>query len=264
MKQYLGLLDQIIEDGNDRDDRTGVGTRGLFGNQLTYDLTDGFPLLTTKKLSIKNIIHDMLWMLSGSTNIKYLNDNDVHIWDPWADENGEVGPVYGKQWRKWPDDNGNLIDQINTVVTQIKTNPSSRRLIVSAWNVADLDKMAIPPCPVLFQFYVHNNILSCHLYQRSADVFIGLPFNIAGFALLTEMIAHVCNLKTGKLIHSFGDVHLYKTHITLAKKQLCREPFKLPKLILSPEVKSVFDFKYDHIKIECYKAHPFIKSEIAI
>ncbi len=264
MRQYHDLLNRIIQDGNDRDDRTGVGTRSLFGYQTEYDLQNGFPLLTTKKLSVKNIVHDILWMLSGDTNVRYLNDNDVHIWDTWADDDGEVGPVYGKQWRAWPDGEGGFIDQMATVIADIKKTPQSRRLIVSAWNVADIDKMAVPPCPCLFQFYVHGGVLSCHLYQRSADAFIGLPFNIAGFSLITEMVAQVCNLKAGRLVHSFGDVHLYQPHLELAKKQLLREPFELPTLNLNPDIKSLFDFGYDDIRVEQYKAHPFIKSDIAI
>lgn len=264
MQQYHELLARIINDGDDRSDRTGVGTRSLFGYQMEYDLSKNFPLLTTKKLSINSIIHDILWMLSGSTNVRYLNDNNVHIWDPWADENGDVGPVYGKQWRAWPDGQGKLIDQMACVVSDIKNNPFSRRLIVSAWNVADLDKMAVPPCPCLFQFYVHDGNLSCHLYQRSADVFIGLPFNIAGFSLLTEMIAHVCGLKAKRLVHSFGDVHLYNNHIVLAKEQLKRSLFKLPSLSLNSKITNLFGFKFDDIKIRNYEFHPFIKSDIAI
>ncbi len=264
MRQYHDLLSRIIREGNDRGDRTGVGTRSLFGCQMEYNLTDGFPLLTTKKLSIKNIVYDILWMLSGDTNIRYLNEHDVHIWDPWADDNGEVGPVYGRQWRAWPDGQGGVIDQMKTLVSDIKSNPQSRRLIVSAWNVADLEKMSVPPCPCLFQFYVHDGVLSCHLYQRSADAFIGLPFNIAGFSLLTEMIAHVCDLRTGRLVHSFGDVHLYQNHLELAEKQLRREPFKLPSLLLNSGVKNLFEFTYSDIRIDNYEVHPFIKAEIAV
>lgn len=264
MRQYHELLTRIISEGDDREDRTGVGTKGLFGYQMEYNLSDGFPLLTTKKLSINSIVHDILWMLSGSTNVHYLNDHNVHIWDPWADADGEVGPVYGKQWRAWPDGQGGFIDQMEYVVSEIKKNPSSRRMIVSAWNVADLDKMAVPPCPCLFQFYVHEGYLSCHLYQRSADVFIGLPFNIAGFSLLTEMVAHVCKLKAGRLIHSFGDVHLYKTHLVLAEKQLRRRIHTLPSLSLNANIRNLFEFKIGDINIQNYEPHPFIKAEIAI
>lgn len=264
MRQYLDLLEHIIENGTDRGDRTGVGTRSVFGYQYRHDLRDGFPLLTTKKMPIKAIIHDMLWMLRGDTNIKYLNDHGVHIWDPWADSKGDVGPVYGSQWRSWQGPDGGSIDQICSVLEEIKSNPNSRRLIVSAWNVADLDRMAIPPCPTLFQFYVADNKLSCHLYQRSADAFIGLPFNIAGFSLLTEMFAQAAGLEPGEFIHSFGDVHLYEPHIALAKEQLLREPFPLPKLVLDPGIKDLLRFEHCHIAVRNYRAHPHIKAEIAI
>lgn len=264
MDTYLQLLTDILHDGTDKEDRTGVGTRSIFGHQIKINLEDGFPLLTTKKMSRNAVIHDLLWMISGSTNIDYLNKNGVHIWDPWADENGDVGPVYGRQWRAWPDGNGGLIDQIDWVVSEIKKNPDSRRLIVSAWNVADLDKMSIPPCPTMFQFNVTSGRLSCHLYQRSADAFLGLPFNIAGFSLLTSMIAHVTNLDVGQYVHSFGDLHLYKTHLLLAKEQLSRKPYNLPQLTLAKTVTDIFDFKYEHITFNNYNAHPHIKADIAI
>ena len=264
MYTYTRLLSDILEKGSDKEDRTGVGTRSIFGHQISFDLSDGFPLLTTKRLPTKAVIHDILWMLSGSTNIKYLNDNGVHIWDPWADETGDVGPVYGRQWRAWPNGQGGVIDQIEWVINEIKTNPDSRRLIVSAWNVADLDKMAVPPCPTLFQFNVTNGFLSCHLYQRSADAFIGLPFNIAGFSLLTEMVAHVTGLMPGRYVHSFGDLHLYKSHIDLAKEQLKRIPFAPPKLILAQEITDIFEFTHENITVENYDAHPHIKADVAI
>lgn len=264
MDTYTRLLSYILENGSNKEDRTGVGTRSIFGYQIAFNLSDGFPLLTTKRLPTKAVIHDILWMLSGSTNVKYLNDNGVHIWDPWADETGDVGPVYGRQWRAWPDGQGGVIDQIEWVINEIKTNPDSRRLIVSAWNVADLNKMAVPPCPTLFQFNVTNGFLSCHLYQRSADAFIGLPFNIAGFSLLTEMVAHVTDLKPGHYVHSFGDLHLYKSHIDLAKEQLKRIPFAPPKLILSQEITDIFEFTHENIIVENYNAHPHIKADVAI
>lgn len=264
MRQYLDLLEHIIENGVNRSDRTGVGTRGVFGYQYRHDLCDGFPLLTTKKLPIKAIVHDMLWMLRGDTNIKYLNDHGVHIWDPWADSAGDVGPVYGSQWRSWQGPDGSSIDQISAVLEEIKSNPNSRRLVVSAWNVADLDRMAIPPCPTLFQFYVADGKLSCHLYQRSADAFLGLPFNIAGFALLTTMFAHVTGLQPGEFIHSFGDVHLYEPHIPLAKEQLLREPFPLPNLKINQKVNELLRIQYQHVSVEKYRAHPHIKAEVAI
>ncbi len=260
----MKILSDILDKGADKEDRTGVGTRSIFGHQIAFDLSDGFPLLTTKRLSTKAVIHDLLWMLSGSTNIKYLNENGVHIWDPWADAHGDVGPVYGHQWRSWPDGQGGVIDQIEWIISEIKTNPDSRRLIVSAWNVADLNKMSVPPCPTLFQFNVTDGFLSCHLYQRSADAFLGLPFNIAGFSLLTEMVAHVTGLKPGHYVHSFGDLHLYKSHINLAKEQLKRKPFALPSLLLSQDVTDIFKFTYNDIVVEDYKAHPHIKADVAI
>lgn len=241
-----------------------MGTRSLFGYQYRLNLTNGFPLLTTKKLNVDAVIHDILWMLSGSTNIKYLNANGVHIWDPWADKDGDVGPVYGSQWRRWPDGAGGEIDQISWLLNEIRTNPNSRRLIISAWNVADLSKMAVPPCPTMFQFSVNNGKLSCHLYQRSADAFIGLPFNIAGFALVTEMVAAACGLKSGEFIHSFGDVHLYRNHFQLAEKQLKRSPYELPSLVFSKSFDHLSEIRRDDISVMDYKAHPFIKAHVAV
>ena len=264
MRQYLDILAHILELGTDKQDRTGVGTRSVFGYQTIIDLAQGFPVLTTKRLSVDAIIHDVLWMLSGSTNIKYLNDNGVHIWDPWADSSGDVGPVYGKQWRRWPSGDGSDIDQIAWLISEIRSNPNSRRLIVSAWNVAELEAMSIPPCPTLFQFNVTERCLSCHLYQRSSDAFIGLPFNIAGFALLTEMIAHVCGLAVGKLIVSFGDLHLYKPHIPLAKEQLQRPPYELPRLPFATNCNELSDIHRDAIIVSNYDAHPHIKADVAI
>jgi len=261
---YLKILTDILEDGVDKDDRTNVGTRSIFGYQYSINLNDGFPLLTTKLLSIKAVVHDMLWMLSGSTNVDYLNQHNVHIWDPWADEDGDVGPVYGHQWRRWPNSSGGTIDQIQWVIDEIAKTPDSRRLIVSAWNVADLSKMSVPPCPTMFQFNVTDDRLSCHLYQRSADAFIGLPFNIAGFSLLTAMIAHVTGLKLGSFHHSFGDLHLYQNHIELAKMQLERKPHQLPELVLCDKVSSIFDFKYENIVVRNYLAHPRIVADVAI
>ena len=264
MRQYLDILSHVLESGIDKEDRTGVGTRSVFGYQTAIDLTEGFPLLTTKRLSPDKVIHDVLWMLSGSTNIKYLNDNDVHIWDPWADSSGDVGPVYGKQWRNWTSPDGTGIDQIAWVISEIRSKPSSRRLIVSAWNVADLAAMTIPPCPTLFQFNVTNGRLSCHLYQRSSDAFIGLPFNIAGFALLTEMVAHVCELDVGVLTISFGDLHLYSTHLSLAKDQLSRETKELPGLSIDKARKDIFAITREDIVVTNYSAHPHILAEVAI
>ncbi|RLA54462.1 MAG: thymidylate synthase [Gammaproteobacteria bacterium] len=266
MRQYLDILAHILESGTNKEDRTGVGTRSVFGYQAAIDLSQGFPVLTTKKLSLDAIIHDVLWMLSGSTNIKYLNDNGVHIWDPWADPSGDVGPVYGKQWRNWPKANGDGdgIDQIAWVISEIRSNPDSRRLIVSAWNVAELDAMSIPPCPTLFQFNVTNGRLSCHLYQRSSDAFIGLPFNIAGFALLTEMVAHVCGLDVGVLTISFGDLHLYSNHLSLAEEQLTREAKELPQLSINSTREDILAITRDDIVVSNYNAHPHIKAEIAI
>lgn len=264
MKQYLDLIDYILNSGNIKDDRTGTGTKSIFGYQMRFNLQDGFPLVTTKKVHLKSIIHELLWFLKGETNIKYLKDNGVSIWDEWADENGNLGPVYGYQWRSWPDNNGGQIDQISDLIKQIKTNPNSRRLIVSAWNPAQIENMALPPCHVLFQFYVHNNKLSCQLYQRSADVFLGVPFNIASYALLTMMIAQVCNLEVGEFIHTFGDVHLYSNHFEQAKTQLSRETRNLPKMQINPNVKCIFDFKFEDFQIIDYNPHPAIKADVAV
>ncbi len=264
MKQYLDLLQNILDEGHFKSDRTGTGTYSIFGYQMRFDLEKGFPLLTTKKLHLRSIIHELLWFLSGNTNIKYLHDNGVSIWDEWADEKGDLGPVYGKQWRSWETPDHRTIDQISNLITQIKNNPDSRRLIVSAWNVADVDQMALPPCHALFQFYVNKGELSCQLYQRSADVFLGVPFNIASYALLTMMVAQVCNLKAKEFIHSFGDAHIYSNHIEQARLQLEREPRQLPKMIINPDVQDIFKFKYEDFKLENYNPHPHIKADVAI
>lgn len=264
MKQYLDLLSHILENGNEKTDRTGTGTKSVFGYQMRFDLQKGFPLLTTKKLHTRSIFHELLWFLKGDTNIKYLHDNKVTIWDEWADENGDLGPVYGKQWRAWQGADGKIIDQISQLIHQIKNTPDSRRMLVSAWNVGEVEQMALPPCHIVFQFYVANNKLSCQLYQRSADVFLGVPFNIASYALLTEMIAQVCGLEAGEFIHTLGDAHLYLNHLDQARLQLSRMPYELPKLVLNPEVKDIFDFKYEDIKIENYVSHPHIKAEVAV
>jgi len=264
MYQYLDLLKFILENGVEKDDRTGTGTLSTFGYQMRFNLAEGFPLLTTKKLHLKSIIYELLWFLQGDTNVKYLQDHGVRIWNEWADKNGELGPVYGKQWRSWSSADGTSIDQISDVINAIKTNPSSRRLIVSAWNVGEIDKMALPPCHALFQFYVVDGKLSCQLYQRSADVFLGVPFNIASYSLLTMMIAQVCDLGVGDFVHTFGDVHLYKNHIEQAKMQITREPYSLPRMMINPEVKSIFDFKYEDFVLEGYQAHPHIKAEISV
>lgn len=264
MEQYLHLLKDILENGTDKSDRTGTGTRSLFGRQIRFDLSEGFPLVTTKKVHLKSIIHELLWFLKGETNIAYLKENGVSIWDEWADENGELGPVYGKQWRSWQGADGQTIDQISWLVNEIKRNPDSRRLIVSAWNVADLPNMALMPCHTIFQFYVANGKLSCQLYQRSADVFLGVPFNIASYALLTLMIAQVCNLQPGDFVHTFGDVHLYNNHFEQAELQLSRTPLPLPTMKLNPEVKNIFDFKYEDFTLENYQSHPAIKAKVAV
>lgn len=264
MKQYLDLLSHILENGNEKTDRTGTGTKSVFGYQMRFDLQKGFPLLTTKKLHTRSIFHELLWFLKGDTNIKYLHDNKVTIWDEWADENGDLGPVYGKQWRAWQGADGKITDQISQVVNQIKNSPDSRRMLVSAWNVGEVEQMALPPCHIVFQFYVANNKLSCQLYQRSADVFLGVPFNIASYALLTQMLAQVCGLEAGEFIHTLGDAHLYLNHIDQAKLQLSRTPYELPKLRLNPEIKDIFDFKYEDITIEDYVSHPHIKAEVAV
>jgi len=264
MQAYLDLLRHILENGTDKSDRTGTGTRSVFGHQLRFDLSEGFPLLTTKKLHVKSIIHELLWFLQGSTNIGYLKDHGVRIWDEWADANGDLGPVYGKQWRSWEGADGQTIDQISDVVDQIRRNPDSRRLIVSAWNVAELPKMALMPCHALFQFYVANGRLSCQLYQRSADVFLGVPFNIASYALLTLMIAQVCDLQPGDFVHTFGDVHLYNNHFEQARLQLTRAPRPLPVMKIDPSVKDLFAFRYEHFSLEGYDPHPAIKAPVAV
>jgi len=264
MKQYLELVEKILEEGVERSDRTGTGRKSIFGYQMHFDLEEGFPLVTTKKVHLKSIIHELIWFLAGSTNIKYLKENGVSIWDEWADENGDLGPVYGAQWRSWPDGNNGTIDQIENLINGINNNPDSRRHIVSAWNPALVDEMALPPCHSLFQFYVANGELSCQLYQRSADIFLGVPFNIASYALLTHMIAQVCNLKAGKFVHTLGDAHLYINHLEQAKLQLSREVMGLPELKLSSNVNNIFDFKFEDIEIVNYESHPAISAPIAV
>ena len=264
MKQYLDLLRQIYTDGVVKTDRTGVGTKSIFGWQSRYDLSEGFPLLTTKKVHLKSIIYELLWFLSGSTNIGYLREHGVSIWDEWADENGDLGPVYGHQWRSWPTPDGGSIDQISKLIETIKHNPDSRRMLVSAWNVAEVDSMALPPCHCLFQFYVAEGKLSCQLYQRSADTFLGVPFNIASYALLTMMIAQVCGLQPGEFIHTTGDTHLYLNHLEQAALQLSREPRPLPRMIINPEVKDMFGFKYEDFTLEGYDPWPAIKAPVAV
>jgi len=264
MQQYLDLLQHILDKGVQKHDRTGVGTISCFGYQMRFDLAQGFPLVTTKKLHLKSIVHELLWFLKGETNIAYLKENGVSIWDEWADERGELGPVYGKQWRSWEGAEGKEIDQIRDLIQQIKTNPDSRRLIVSAWNVADLPKMALMPCHTLFQFYVAEGKLSCQLYQRSADAFLGVPFNIASYALLTLMIAQVCDLAPGDFVHSFGDVHLYNNHLEQAKLQLTRNPFPLPQMKINPDVKDIFQFRFEDFTLKNYQFHPSIKAPIAV
>ena len=264
MKQYLDLMQKVLNEGQEKSDRTGTGTLSIFGHQMEFDLSDGFPLVTTKKVHLKSIVHELIWFLQGSTNISYLKENGVSIWDEWADEKGELGPVYGAQWRSWPDGNNGTIDQIQNLIQGIKTNPDSRRHIVSAWNPALVDEMALPPCHSLFQFYVANEKLSCQLYQRSADIFLGVPFNIASYALLTHMVAHVCNLKAGKFVHTFGDAHLYLNHLDQAKLQLSRDTKILPQLKLNSEVKNIFDFKFEDIEITNYESHPSISAPIAV
>ncbi len=264
MKQYLDLLQYILDNGVRKDDRTGVGTLSVFGCQARYDLRQGFPLLTTKKLHLKSIIYELLWFLQGDTNIAYLKEHGVRIWDEWADERGDLGPVYGAQWRSWRAAGGQTVDQISQVVEQIRTNPNSRRLMVSAWNVGEIEKMALPPCHALFQFYVAEGRLSCQLYQRSADVFLGVPFNIASYALLTLMIAHVSGLQPGEFVHTFGDLHLYLNHLEQAQLQLTRQPYSLPRMRLNPDVKSIFDFHYEDFELLDYQAHPHIKAPVAV
>ena len=264
MQQYLDLVRDILDHGTPKSDRTGTGTLSLFGRQLRFDLGAGFPLVTTKKVHLRSIIIELLWFLRGDTNVRYLNENKVTIWDEWADANGELGPVYGYQWRSWPAPNGQHIDQVSQVIDQIKRNPDSRRHIVSAWNVADIDRMALAPCHALFQFYVANGKLSCQLYQRSADVFLGVPFNIASYALLTMMVAQVCNLAPGDFVHTFGDVHLYSNHLDQAREQLTRDPRPLPTMMLNPSVTSIFDFQFSDFTLENYAPHPSIKAPIAV
>ena len=264
MKQYLDLLQHIKDHGVMKDDRTGTGTKSVFGYQMRFNLNDGFPLLTTKKVHLRSIIYELLWFISGSTNIKYLNDNKVTIWDEWADENGELGPVYGHQWRSWPTPDGGHIDQLANLMEHIRRNPDSRRLIISAWNVAEVDKMALPPCHTLFQFYVAEGRLSCQLYQRSADVFLGVPFNIASYALLTQMIAQCCDLQLGDFVHSFGDVHIYKNHFEQVDLQLSRTPRPLPVMKINPDVKDIFSFKYEDFQLEGYDPWPAIKAPVAV
>jgi thymidylate synthase len=264
MRQYLDLMRHVLDHGIRKSDRTGTGTLSIFGYQMRFDLADGFPLVTTKKMHLKSVVHELLWFLSGETNIGYLKKHGVRIWDEWADEEGNLGPVYGAQWRTWPAADGGSIDQITTVVDQIKTNPDSRRLIVSAWNPADVDKQALPPCHTLFQFYVLNGKLSCQLYQRSGDVFLGVPFNIASYALLTIMMAQVTGLKPGEFVHTFGDVHIYLNHLEQARLQLSREPHALPTMKLNPDVHSIFDFVYEDFVLEGYDPHPLIKAVVAV
>ena len=264
MQQYLNLLQHIIDNGAEKTDRTGTGTKSCFGYQMRFNLAEGFPMVTTKKLHLKSIIYELLWFLNGDTNIKYLNENGVRIWDEWADKNGDLGPVYGKQWRSWEGANGVVIDQISELIEQIKKTPDSRRLIVSAWNVGDLSKMALMPCHNMFQFYVADGKLSCQLYQRSADVFLGVPFNIASYALLTMMVASVCGLEYGDFVHSFGDVHLYNNHVEQANLQLTRKPFPLPTMKINKEVKDIFSFQFSDFTLENYESHPSIKAPVAV
>lgn len=264
MKQYLDLLRLILEQGHSKEDRTGVGTISLFGHQMRFDLAEGFPLVTTKKIHLKSVLHELLWFLRGETNIQYLKQHGVTIWDEWADEQGQLGPIYGHQWRAWPSPEGGRIDQITQVIDEIKTHPDSRRLIVSAWNVADIDRMKLPPCHCLFQFYVSEGKLSCQLYQRSADAFLGVPFNIASYALLTQMVAQVCGLAPGEFIHTLGDVHLYRNHLDQTRLQLTRAPYPLPRMRLNPAVKSIFDFRYEDFTLENYQHHPAIPAAVAV
>ncbi|MDZ7738323.1 MAG: thymidylate synthase [Bacteroidales bacterium] len=264
MKQYLDLLDHVMENGVEKTDRTGTGTISVFAYQMRFDMEEGFPLLTTKKLHLRSIIHELLWFLKGDTNVKYLQDKGVKIWDAWADEKGELGPVYGYQWRSWPAADGRHIDQISRVIESIMKNPDSRRHLVSAWNVGDIEKMALPPCHIFFQFYVAKGRLSCQLYQRSADIFLGVPFNIASYSLLLLMVAQVSGLKPGEFVHTFGDAHIYLNHIEQVKEQMTREPYSLPEMKLNGEVKNIFDFSYEDFELVDYKAHPHIKGDIAV
>ncbi len=264
MRQYLDLLRHVLDDGVEKADRTGTGTRSVFGYQMRFDLSRGFPLLTTKKLHLKSIVHELIWFLSGSSNVSYLREHGVTIWDEWADDNGELGPVYGSQWRSWPTPDGGKIDQISQVVDAIRSNPDSRRHVVSAWNPAEVPRMALPPCHTLFQFYVARGRLSCQLYQRSADVFLGVPFNIASYALLTSMVAQVCDLEPGEFVHTFGDAHLYLNHLEQARLQLTREPRPLPRLALNPAPRSILEFRYEDVTVEGYDPHPAIRAPIAV
>jgi len=264
MKQYHDLMHRILNEGVEKSDRTGTGTISVFGHQMRFNLQEGFPLVTTKKIHTRSVIHELLWFLKGDQNIKYLHDNKVTIWDEWADENGDLGPVYGVQWRSWPTPDGKSVDQISNVIEQIKSNPDSRRLIVSAWNVAEIPNMALPPCHAFFQFYVADGKLSCQLYQRSADVFLGVPFNIASYALLTMMVAQVCDLEPGDFVHTFGDTHLYSNHLEQTRLQLSREIRPLPIMRLNPAIKNIFDFKYEDFTLENYDPHPHIKAEVAV
>lgn len=264
MQAYLDLLRHILDDGVEKGDRTGTGTRSVFGYQMRVGLAEGFPLLTTKKLHLRSVIHELLWFLAGDTNIAYLNDNGVSIWDEWAEPDGDLGPIYGYQWRSWPAPGGRHVDQISEVIEAIRTNPDSRRHIVSAWNVADLDRMKLPPCHTLFQFYVAEGRLSCQLYQRSADVFLGVPFNLASYALLTRMVAQVCGLEPGEFVHTFGDAHLYLNHLEQARLQLSRRPRPLPRMVLNPRITSIFDFRYEDFALEAYAPHPHIRAPISV
>ena len=264
MKQYLNLMKHVMDNGTIKTDRTGTGTKSVFGYQMRFDLANGFPCVTTKKLHLKSIIHELLWFLKGETNIKYLNENGVKIWDEWADENGDLGHVYGYQWRSWPTPDGKHIDQIQKVIEQLKETPNSRRIIVSAWNVSEIESMALPPCHTFFQFYVANNKLSCQLYQRSADIFLGVPFNIASYALLTMMMAQVCNLEVGEFVHTLGDAHIYSNHFDQTNLQLSREPKILPKMIINKNVKNIFDFTFDDFDLTDYQSHPHIKGKVAV
>lgn len=264
MDQYHQLMRHVLEKGTKKEDRTGTGTLSVFGYQMRFPLNEGFPLVTTKKVHVKSIIHELLWFLKGSTNISYLKENGVSIWDEWADESGNLGPVYGKQWRSWGSPSGKSIDQIAQLMAQLQTNPDSRRLIVSAWNVGEIDQMALPPCHAFFQFYVANGALSCQLYQRSADIFLGVPFNIASYALLTMMIAQVSGLKLGDFVHTLGDAHLYLNHLEQAQLQLSRQAFPLPRMVINPQVKSIFDFKYEDFTLKDYQSHPAIKAPVAV
>lgn len=264
MRQYLDLLERVLSEGVEKEDRTGTGTVSVFGHQMRFNLEEGFPLLTTKKLHLRSIIYELLWFLQGDTNVKYLHDHKVSIWDEWARPDGSLGPIYGHQWRSWGKKNGETVDQILQVVDQIKHNPDSRRLLVSAWNVGELDEMALPPCHILFQFYVANGRLSCQLYQRSADIFLGVPFNIASYALLTLMMAQVCDLKPGEFVHTLGDAHIYKNHLDQCRLQLTREPRQLPQMLLNPEKKDILDFDYDDFTLVGYDPHPHIKGEVSV